>query len=282
VSLFDQSIRMRPARVLIGWLPEEDAILMQSGRRDDHPRREEFALRAHQARIVAAARRPDIDARGVVTELGPSLRKLRDDLEAKIGPDRLAPEGWRIGLVDLRRVCAVQPTVYIDTELPELDPGDLEAIAAITLRTDVDPRFDAQYHRERNAWIIPAGPDLKFVGEFQSVIEPGVTALGFTVRRYGSYLQAVRYQDRYVIRDGNHRAIALMQRGIHVVPALVTEAMSVEDIHLRRGMLPIDVVLGNRPPMLPDYFDSAVAAEVDLPMQRRVLVIQGLDLPIFS
>jgi hypothetical protein len=73
-----------------------------------------------------------------------------------------------------------------------------------------------------------------------------------------------------------------MQHGIHLVPALVTEAMSVEDIHLRRGMLPIDIVLGNRAPLLPDYFDNDVAAEVELPMQRRVLVIQGLDLPIFS
>jgi ParB-like chromosome segregation protein Spo0J len=102
------------------------------------------------------------------------------------------------------------------------------------------------------------------------------------VRHLGSFLQVVRYRDRYLIRDGNHRAIAFLSRGIHAVPALVRESSTLEEIRLRRGMLPADVLLSERPPLLPDYLDDDVSAEVQLPATQRVLMVQAIDIPVLG
>ena len=267
--------------MLIGWVPPEVAVLLQSGRLDDHPRKAEFELRAQQARIVAGARRPVITADGVVSEAPRALRDYVGTLADELRSEQLEADGWRLGLVDLRRVCAVQPHVFVDTELPDVAPEDLEALARITLQPVTDLSFDIQFHNDRQAWVASAGPHFKIVREFHSLIEPGIVGFGFAVQKFGSFLQVVRYQDRYVIRDGNHRALAFLARGINTVPALVSEAMSVEDIHLRRGMLSIDVVLGPRAPLLPDYLDNDVSTEVHLAREGRVIIIQGMEIPVF-
>jgi hypothetical protein len=280
MTSFDGATHHRPARVLIGWMAEEEAVLMQTRRQDEHPRKAEFELRARQARLVASARRPTIEARGVVSEAPADLRKFVASFHTALQPEELEKEGWRIALADLRRVCAVHPSIFTDTELPDVDADDFEALARITLQPPGETGFEVQYHKDRQAWIIPAGPNLKLVDEFQTQVPGGLIGLGFTFRKFGSFLQVVGYRDRYVIRDGNHRALTFLARGINVVPALVTDAMSVQDIHLRRGMLPIDIVLGDRPPLMPDYLDDDVSAEVLLPDARRVYVVQGLDIPV--
>ncbi len=106
--------------------------------------------------------------------------------------------------------------------------------------------------------------------------------LGFEIRLYGSFLQAHRFPDRYVLRDGYHRAVALLARGINVVPALVSASPGIDPPRIGRGMLSRQVVMGRRPPMLPDYLDNDVSAEVSLPSTRRVIIVQALDLQPYS
>src|SRR5262249_54628608 len=102
----------------------------------------------------------------------------------------------------------------------------------------------------------------------------------FTVRLFTSFLQAVGFRDRYLLMDGYHRAVSFLRQGVNVVPALVREVRSFEELNPRRGMLPPSVVLGNNPPFLPDYLDEDVSASVELPETQRVIVIQGLELSV--
>ena len=97
-----------------------------------------------------------------------------------------------------------------------------------------------------------------------------------TLRNYGSFLQAVRYRDRYILRDGYHRAVGLLRRGINVAPALVKDFDSLDD-HFRRGMLTRETYLGRRPPLIPDYLDDDVSADVMLPHERRLIMIQAQE-----
>jgi hypothetical protein len=43
-------------------------------------------------------------------------------------------------------------------------------------------------------------------------------------------------------------------------------------------MLPSEAFLGERPPLLVDYLDDAVAADVALPMFHKLIVIQALEI----
>jgi hypothetical protein len=275
--------RLRPARALLGWMDPGEAALMQAGRREEDADRPEYVRRAEQARLVAGSRRTVVETKGVVAEAPAALRDYRAAFEARPQTAHLLADGWRIALVDLQRVCAVQPTVFTDMDVPDIDPADLEALADVTIQPPAESKVDVQYDKERRAWVLLApSPNFRIVYEFQTEVEPGVLGLGFGIRLLGSFLQVVRCGDRYLLRDGYHRAVALLARGINVVPGLVRDAGGPEEYRPRPGMLQPEAFLGNRPPLLPDYLDDDVSAAVQLPATRRVIMIQGIDIPVFE
>jgi len=225
MSVFDGESRLRPARALIGWMEPDDAVLTLAGRREEDAGRPEYQQRAAQARTVAGSRLPSIETQGVATEPPASFREYGAAFAANPLSAPALEEGFRIALVDLRRVCAAQPAVFTDTELPdEIDPNDLEALADITLKPPTEINVPADYNAERHTWILtPPNANFRVLEEYQTSVEPGTIALGFSLRNFGSFLQAARYRDRYILRDGYHRAVGLLTRGINVVPALVKE-----------------------------------------------------------
>jgi hypothetical protein len=105
----------------------------------------------------------------------------------------------------------------------------------------------------------------------------GMPGFGFVVTVGVSFVQVVRFQDRYVLRDGYHRAFGLLSRGITHVPAFVRDFDTAENL-APAGMLPHGAWLGPRPPVLRDYHDDLVSESVTLPDGRRMVVIQALEL----
>ncbi len=196
---------------------------------------------------------------------------------------RLFEQGLRLALVDLRRVCALQPGVFTDVEVPDVDPDDVAALAAWTLRPPPGGGLDVQYDARRSAWTVLApDPNIRIVRHFRTELEQGAIGLGFEIRQFGSSLQAVRFQDRYLLVDGYHRAVALLSRGIELAPALIGAIETAEEIGQLAAGLGVDVLLGTRPPLLPDFLDDEVAAAVDLPVATRMLVIEAMDLRSFG
>jgi hypothetical protein len=50
------------------------------------------------------------------------------------------------------------------------------------------------------------------------------------------------------------------------------------ELGLGQGLFGTDVYLSDRPPLLPDFGDDAVAADVRIPIVQKMLVIQGMEL----
>ena len=153
--------RLRPARALIGRLPPLEAGRFLAGLRPSEAERPEYQERARHARTVAAARRPDFDVRGVVTEAPQAVHEHWVAItETPIGR-RLSERGRRPAPVDLRRVVAVQPHVFTDTDLPGARPRDPTAIAAVTLAPPGPMEVETQFDPRRNLWVIdPPSPGL--------------------------------------------------------------------------------------------------------------------------
>jgi len=265
----------RPARALIGWLDAEEAILTQA-RRQTQEVKPEYELRARQARVVAGARRFSVDPRSVVTEAPSALRAFKTEFEGHPRAELMMAEGWRVALVDLRGVVAMQPSVLTDTQLPEVDAEDFAALAAVTLGMPPSMNLNVTYEKERKAWIILAPtPNFRIEQQFETEVD-GNLGLGFTVRLSPSFLSVVRVGDRHVLKDGYHRSVAFLARGINVVPAIVRTG-SVEDIDRRPGMFSAAVMLGPSPPTIPDYLDDDVSVATALPSTRRLIMIQGFE-----
>jgi hypothetical protein len=104
------------------------------------------------------------------------------------------------------------------------------------------------------------GAQAYVVGNFNGPMDEvaGAPAFGFAVAVPPSYLQVVRIDGRYVLRDGYHRAFAVLSRGISCVPAFVRAFDTVESL-APVGRLPHAAWPGERPPLLLDYHDNAVA-----------------------
>jgi hypothetical protein len=120
---------------------------------------------------------------------------------------------------------------------------------------------------------------LKIIGNWGGPVQqPGMVGFGFLVNIMPSFLQVAVYQNRYLLRDGHHRAYGFLQRGISVVPAFVREFSQFEHLGLPPGMLPQSAYMNERPPMLVDFMDDTVSADVVLPAFQKMIVIQGLEL----
>jgi hypothetical protein len=189
--------------------------------------------------------------------------------------------------VDLSRVCSLQQTVRTDratSRVAIVNPDDVSSIAKVTLPVRIDDEaIPVQFDEDRRTWLVSsANPNLKLVGHYGGRVQEGAPlSFGFNVAVMPSFLQVARHHGRYVLRDGYHRAFGLLQRGISVVPALVRD-FGFSELGVGAGLFGTDVYLGDRPPLLPDFLDDTVAADVSIPVLQKMIVIQGMELTPLS
>ena len=167
------------------------------------------------------------------------------------------------------------PLARVDLDLPAVDADDFLGLARITLRVAAGAPADAGYDRERSAWIID--PGLEVIGEFD---RPGAGefVVGLVVGRAPSFVQVVKAGDRFVLTDGYDTAITLLARGIHEVPALVKAYGATKDLEFGPAHLERGIVYGRRPPLLPDFLDDDVSAEVRVPAIKRLLMVRAVEI----
>jgi hypothetical protein len=268
---------LSPARVLLGWMDPEQGVRVLQG----HAAAPDDAVqRVRAARERVASRPPGVDQSDAVASLPDALAAhVRALHQHPAAAEQLA--GWTPSLVDLRRLCAVQSRVFLDhghALAGAADPRNPASVAAVCLPTPQDQGFSAAFDEARKAWVLSsADPGLRVVSHFGRQIGPDVAGFGFGVALRPSYVKAVRHGGRWFLSDGYHRAIAFLRRGITHVPALVRTLADGEPLEAPHGMLPADAYLGGRPPCLPDFLDDEVALTVPMEVQRKVIIIQVIE-----
>jgi hypothetical protein len=276
----------RPARVLLGWMQQAEAQLMLAQRMVQLAGNQSHADRAIAAQQTVAARNPlGFEEQPILDEPGPELNEYIAALVAHPDYQPFAI-GWSVKIADLRKVVALQPIVFWDHAKERTDSavaGDMPTVAKITLPirsgTDLLP---LQFDPARNTWMITSrNPNLRIVTNFCGPVDIGgqqMTGCGFVVAISPSFVQVVRYRNRLLLRDGYHRSLGLLAKGITHVPVLFREFGQFEPLGLGAGMLPEGSYLGDRPPYLPDYLADSVSAEVDFPASQKMLVVQGIEM----
>jgi hypothetical protein len=182
----------RSARALIGWMTHEEALAMQAGRQVGVSD-EEHMDRANAAR-AAVERRP------IPAEVPPSDLDLPAELESHIHAMRsnqatagMLADGWVPRVVDLRMVRALQPVVFEDDaedRVSTLDPGDIAALARVTMPVVGNERIPVAFNSERQAFVFSSpNPNLRIQGHFQAEVAPGVPGFGFVVGLSQSIMQ---------------------------------------------------------------------------------------------
>jgi hypothetical protein len=139
-----------------------------------------------------------------------------------------------VALVDLRRVCAFQPVVFseqAEDRVRGIDPEDVSAVAGVTLPVSWNVELPIQFDPVRQCWLVSsANPNLRVAGPMGPIPTPQqVPVLGFGVMVSASFVQVVRYGGRHYLRDGYHRALGFLGRGVPVVPAFVRDITVFEE-----------------------------------------------------
>lgn len=288
----DNSHARRPARALTGWMqPEAAHAILQADSTDPNTAAAAIAT-AERARRVVAARPAGVDQDGLVMPAPAGLDRHIRELRASPAAAPYFSEGWRVALVDLSRVVACQPHVLTDQvtdRVAAIDPDDPASVAALTLPTGQGEPVPVQYDPQRMVLtVVSSSHNLRIVAPFAPIQQlPGEASspapLGFVVVDAPSFMQIACVGGRHYMRDGHHRALALLARGITTVPAFVREPTAFEEIFDPRAqLLPRDAYIGSRPPIMQDLLDDSVSTPVQVPDIKKVIAISFVEFPLAS
>jgi hypothetical protein len=271
----------RPARVLLGWLNESDGSIMLSGRNLQTAANPEHVTKVRLAREAVSKRKMSLDQSGAVSSPPASVADHIAALDSTEAGRQMAGDGWVIRIADLRKVCALQPAIHYDharERTVDSKADDLVSVAQISIPIPTNTAIPAQFDPQQKTWVMTSrNPNLRIIGNFSTSVPQGGHAFGFIVRILPSFVQVVKYRDRLVLRDGYHRSLGFLSRGIYLVPVFYKEFGPYDELGLPQGMLPQAAYLGDRPPVLPDYLADDVSVEVALPATQRMIIISGLE-----
>lgn len=275
---------MRPARALIGWMNESSAMRMLGHDPGALSEADRLGL-IHAAQARVAERESGVDQSDAITEPPAELQDYITALYQHPVMEQFTKEGWRVCLANLRKLCSIQPAVFLDHAAERARaarPDDLDALARITLPMEQSSsEFSTAFDSTHQRFILTSrNPNFRIVGSFNNAMaakgQVGI-AVGFVNVTTLSLLQVIKHRGRYMLRDGNHRALGLLANGVDRVPVLFREYGEFDNLELASGLFLPKTFLGERPPLLVDYLDDAVATQVSLPASHKVVIVQAIE-----
>ena len=275
------------ARILLAWMNDSQAraALAGAGSAGQLTAAREMQLAAARAELMS--RPAGRDQADLIRPLPGEMREYVTRLEADPQAADYLADGFTPGLVDLSRLCVFQPSVHTDQVAERVagaDTRDVRALAGITLPLAAPPRVIPQFDQERLTFTTNlASQNLHIIGAFGGPAEddlpPGTVSVGFHLRVITSFVQVASIQGRYFLRDGYHRCLGLIQRGVRYAPALVRRDLPLAEL-VPPGMLEFEVFMGDRPPVLPDYWDERVSCAVPAAAPRKVIIVRASELSV--
>ncbi len=281
-----EPIAQRSARVLLGWLPPNDAVNQLLGR---SPAPQDDLTAVNQ---VIARTRAAVLARPATVIGDPVIagdRSLLDQVASRAEVlAAFAGIPWRIEWIDLTRVLSVQKTITTDGLNLRVAEAIADPAALIELclpASQPAPPLGAFSEPDGHGFALSSlNPNLRVAGGnvAEALVSASpqappqkVQAFTFFVSMGASYVQVARYHGRSFLRDGYHRAAGLLRAGISQVPAVVIDAPSFQFIAPAPGMFDHEVAFSDRVPRLADFWDDTVSANALQPAVRKVVRIRA-------
>lgn len=279
---------MRKVRSLVGWMPQQEAIQHVLGHAPTSPVEEATAIAVAEPRRAAVAARTAVTLDNpIVANADPTpLREAseRPEVRATFGVQYAGIE-W----VDLTKLISIQKVIFTDGEArAEAAVRDGGPDALVELCLPLNPELsqlaftpDADW---RGAILVSENPNLRFQGTVLGEIDVSqgvgnpkpMKAVSFLYGMGSPYLSVAHYQGRFYLQNGYHRAAGLLRLGTNVVPAVMVNLHSYDDLAAPgSGLFGHGVVSGAVPPMVRDFWDDTVGVETSHPLSRKVLRIRG-------
>jgi hypothetical protein len=282
----------RPARALIGWLSPSEATTMRLGRNPNPGEDIEVHVRATESYRESVARRaPRIFTNPLVEDeqFSSLLAEVADRPEVQATFHGFA---WRPAVVDLTHVLSFQKVIFTDSPGIDSEHADIASLTELCLPAEqLLPPTGAITDPDGKGFTISSlNTNLRIAGGQLSdaKVAPGpglpsvrMQAVTLFVTMGASYMQVVRYRDRWFLRDGYHRASRLLRSGVSIVPCIYIEARTFEEVQAGVvGAFPFEVLYSDRPPSLNDFWDDTVATDISQLAIRKVIRVRGEEFAV--
>ncbi|MGP8077190.1 MAG: hypothetical protein ACLP78_00740 [Thermoplasmata archaeon] len=275
-------------RFLFGFYQLEEAVAIANAQGISYNPTELESLRGRISEAISAVSVLKSRA-GVVPKIVDVPASYRDRL-GKLETEPTFKElvtgmkSWAWKLVELGSLRTFQPSVnwgYVERLVKrapkESDEASVLDFCLPLAGTGTPQRVVVSFNPTANTYsIVSEHLDLRIVGQVQG--EDPTTKRRFFGFATGFGLPTItiaHYRDMYLVKNGYHRAVALLAAGHKRIPALVVEADTYQMTGAAgQGFFTIDVMSSPRPPFLSDFLSHA-AVNITRPLLRTVLTIHG-------
>jgi hypothetical protein len=286
-----ESVVRRPARAIIGWLNQQEAVPMLLGRGPAANEDTKKLITQAEEYAAAVANRPGYNPVDPLVTDHTYTDALAEVAQRSAVQANFHNLNWNTAVVDLTKVLSFQKVIFTDDTPGDPAGTDVSNLLRICLPSDQpippsgaigDPDGKGFTISSLNSNLRIAGGQLSEANVSQAPGEPSVRMQAVTlfVSMGTSYLQVIHYRSRYFLRDGYHRAAKLLRSGITIVPCIYIDARSFEDFQAPNGALSYETLYGDRPPSLKDFWDDSVSAEISQLAIRKVIRIRGEEFAV--
>ena len=271
-------------RTLVGFLPEAD--LAQCPGRSDLGFGEAYwnlldqKIQAARWYVDAMCQRMPVNVeRGALpASCRPYLRTLQQ--EPRFSDFIEGKSAYRFGWVGLENLAVYRRRVNskfiadIQTHVARLT--DLDSLLRFCLPLHHELRdFHLEEHfneTDNRLAITQSHTDLRTIYSAGDLHQRSKTSwLPSLLDQGASLISVVRYEERYFLLSGYHRAMALARNGQWTVPALIMNVECYEQTGIDGpGIFGPEIMLGSKPPLFTDFFSPAA---VEIPHRRTRLHI---------
>src|SRR5437773_612701 len=255
-------------RALLGFMGEAAAWRYVNSQGVTLDNQSQESLRSHIREAVSAVEalpdrsnlRPEI--RPLSSETKERTQKLESEPSFKLNLQGASRHEW--GVIDISKVRCFQPNLnleYIQDLLRRTPTGDdftrLHEFCQPLKGEGGESALLTGFNPSTNTFtIVSENLDLRILGNVQGEADQGGMTgkmVGFVYGFGLRQLTVAEYKVIYLLKNGYHRAYALMKGGITKIPALIVHVDSYEGTGAANpGFFPIDLVLSNRPPIMQD------------------------------
>jgi hypothetical protein len=191
-------------------------------------------------------------------------------------PDLLAEMSglsWSLGIVDLRSLVAFQRRLSFRTDsIPVTLPAERDWPALVQLafgaRKPIKYEYELTHDRSTRTLILrSSNPNLH-------IATTNEAAFPLSIRTSGPFFEVACFRDRWFLRDGYHRAYALLRAGVYEVPAVIVKTSTMEELGAcQPWFFSEEILFSDNPPRLVDFLEDDLVLEYTRPALIKTMRI---------
>jgi threonine-phosphate decarboxylase len=256
------SSRLVRVRELIGW-----------GLDDYEYRPESFEHERLRQAGHLVAQRPPYEQAGAV--LAPATAKLSEMFAVHAERADLLAEmsglSWSLGVVDLRSLIAFQRRLSFHPKIPQVPiPAAREwpALFSLSFGAARPIECEATHDPSNHTLVVRSNnPNLHFR-------VTNVPCSPLSLHTGGPFVEVACFRGRWFLRDGYHRAYALLNAGVFEIPAVIVHATTIQELGATQPwFFPEDLLFSRTPPRVVDFLPRDLVLEYDRPPLVKTLRI---------